>query len=271
MFIARVSFEEEVAPGVFEMAVAFGVVEGVDEHGVPAADATVEILKSHPFGALETTGVAKALTDVRLLPPIIPSKIIAIGKNYADHAKEMGGEVPAEPICFLKPTTALIATGDAIKLPWQSEHVEHEVELAIVMGRMAHNISADEALDYVLGYTVANDVTARDLQKRDGQWTRAKAFDTFLPLGPWIATHIDPRELAVQTLVNDVEKQSSNTREMINDVPALIAWCSEIMTLLPGDIILTGTPAGVSPIVDGDVVQCAIDGIGEIINTVESE
>lgn len=261
MFIARVSFDGQVA---------FAVVEGVDDHGVPAADATVEILKSHPFGELETTGQSIPLTDVRLLPPMIPSKIVCIGKNYADHAKEMGGEVPAEPVCFLKPTTALIATGDTIMIPWQSEHVEHEVELAIVMGRLTRNVSVDDALDYVFGYTVANDVSARDLQKRDGQWTRSKGFDTFLPMGPWIATHVDPRELSLTTLVNDDVKQNGNTRDMINDAAKLVSWVSEIMTLLPGDIILTGTPAGVSPIVEGDVVQCAIDGIGEIINTVEN-
>jgi 2-keto-4-pentenoate hydratase/2-oxohepta-3-ene-1,7-dioic acid hydratase in catechol pathway len=155
-------------------------------------------------------------------------------------------------------------------IPWQSEHVEHEVELAIVMGRLTRNVSVDEALDYVFGYTVANDVSARDLQKRDGQWTRSKGFDTFLPMGPWIATHVDPRELSLTTLVNDELKQNGNSRDMINDAAKLVSWVSEIMTLLPGDIILTGTPAGVSPIVEGDVVQCAIDGIGEIINTVEN-
>lgn len=261
MFIARVGLGERVA---------FAVVEGVDAAGIPAADATVEILQSHPFGELVTTGESFPLADVRLLPPMIPTKIIGIGKNYADHAAEMGGEVPAEPICFLKPTTSLIGAGDAIRLPWQSEHVEHEVELAVVIGRMARNVKPEEALDYVLGYTVANDVSARDIQKRDGQWTRAKGFDTFLPMGPWIATHLDPSRLALKTLVNDEVKQDGSTHDLVFDVPALVAFCSESMTLLPGDIILTGTPAGVSPIVDGDVVQCVVEGIGEIINTVEA-
>lgn len=261
MFIARVGIGERVA---------FAVIEGVDAEGTPAADATVEVLQSHPFGELVTTGESLPLTDVRLLPPIIPTKIIGIGKNYADHAKEMGGEVPSEPIVFLKPTTSLIGTGDVIRLPWQSEHVEHEVELAVVIGRMARNVKPEEALDYVLGYTVANDVSARDIQKRDGQWTRAKGFDTFLPMGPWIATHLDPSRLALKTLVNDEIKQDGSTHDLVFDVPSLVAFCSESMTLLPGDIILTGTPAGVSPIVDGDVVQCSVQGIGEIINTVES-
>jgi 2-keto-4-pentenoate hydratase/2-oxohepta-3-ene-1,7-dioic acid hydratase in catechol pathway len=261
MFIARV--------GIGNDRVAFGVVEGVDSQGIPAADSTVEILQSHPFGELVTTGESFPLAEVRLLPPMIPTKIIGIGKNYADHAKEMGGEVPAEPICFLKPTTSLIGTGDVIRLPWQTEHVEHEVELAVVIGRMARHVLAEEALDYVFGYTVANDVSARDIQKRDGQWTRAKGFDTFLPLGPWIATHVDPTQLGLRTLVNDEVRQDGNTADLVFDVPTLVSWCSSVMTLLPGDIILTGTPAGVSPIRDGDVVQCVVDGIGEVINTVE--
>ena len=260
MFIARVSFNGRIA---------FGVVEGIDENGIPAADATVEILESHPFGELKTTGESVALTDVRLLPPMTPTKIIGIGKNYADHAAEMGGEVPAEPVCFLKPSTSLIGSGDAIRLPWQSEHVEHEVELAVVISRIARNVGVEEALDYVLGYTIANDVSARDIQKKDGQWTRAKGFDTFLPLGPWIATHVNPFKLDLKTTVNDEVKQSSNTDLLVRDVATLVSWCSEAMTLLPGDVILTGTPAGVSPIVDGDVVTCSIAGIGELINTVE--
>ena len=262
MFIARASHNDEVF---------YCVVEGVDENGIPAADATVEVLDKHPLlGSVSTTGAVYSLADVRLLPPVLPTKIIGIGKNYADHAKEMGGEVPTEPICFLKPSTTLIGTGDEIRLPWQSEHVEHEVELAVVISRPAKNITKEEALDYVFGYTVANDVSARDIQKKDGQWTRAKGFDSFLPLGPWIATHVNPNDLELKTYVNDELKQSANTNLMVNDVATLIAWCSEIMTLLPGDVILTGTPAGVSPIVDGDVVQCVISGIGEIINTVES-
>jgi 2-keto-4-pentenoate hydratase/2-oxohepta-3-ene-1,7-dioic acid hydratase in catechol pathway len=260
MFIARVSFNGRIA---------FGVVEGVDAQGIPSADATVEILQSHPFGELKTTGESIPLTDVRLLPPLTPTKIIGIGKNYADHAKEMGGEVPAEPVCFLKPSTTLIGSGDAIVLPWQSEHVEHEVELAVVIGRIARNVDKEDALDYVLGFTVANDVSARDIQKKDGQWTRAKGFDTFLPLGPWIATHVDPFKLKLTATVNDDVKQDAGTDLMVRDVAELVAWCSESMTLLPGDVILTGTPAGVSPIVAGDVVTCSIEGIGELINTVE--
>ena len=261
MFIARVALNDE--------RTAFAIVEGVDSKGVPAADAEAVILKSHPFGELETTGERVPLTDVRLLPPLLPTKIVGIGKNYADHAKEMGGEVPPEPIMFLKPTTALVGTGDAIRLPWQSEHVEHEVELVIVIGRLARNVSREEAADYIFGYTVANDVSARDIQKADGQWVRAKGFDTFLPMGPWIATHVDPTHLRLTTYVNDELKQDGNTADLVYDVPALVAFVSSAMTLLPGDMILTGTPAGVSPIVEGDVVQCAVEGIGELINTVE--
>ena len=255
MFIARVSFDGRVA---------FGIVEGVDDDGIPSANATVEILDSHPFGELKTTGKSIPLSDVRLLPPMTPTKIVAVGKNYADHAKEMGGEVPAEPVIFLKPSTSLIGSGDAIVLPWQSEHVEHEVELAIVIGRIARDVNTEDALDYVLGYTIGNDVSARDIQKRDGQWTRSKGYDTFLPLGPWIATHVNPFKLDLQTLVNDEVRQSANTDLMVRNVADIVAFCSESMTLLPGDVILTGTPAGVSPIVAGDVVTCKIQGIGEL-------
>ncbi len=263
MFIARVGFNNNG-----EEKVAFAVVDGVDENGIPAADATVDILTSHPFGELVSAGIELPLTEVRLLPPIIPTKIIGIGKNYADHAAEFGSEVPDEPICFLKPTTSLIGTGDTIKLPWQSERVDHEVELAVVMGRLAKNVSPAEALDYVLGYTIANDVSARDIQKKDGQWTRAKGFDTFLPMGPWIATHLNPSELSLKAFVNDDIKQDGNTRDLVFDVAALVSFVSESMTLLPGDIILTGTPAGVSKISAGDVVQCSIEGLGELINDV---
>lgn len=265
MFIARVSFIDE---GSGEKRIAFGIVHGIDEHGIPNADATVEVLASHPFGELESTGQIVALTDVRLLPPIIPTKIIGIGKNYADHASEMGGEVPAEPIIFLKPTTALIGTGDDIVLPTTERRIDHEVELAVIMGRMAKNVSVADALDYVFGYTVANDVSDRHLQKADGQWTRAKGFDTFLPMGPWIRTDIDPSGLRLTAEVNDALNQDGNTSDLVKGVAELVAFCSGVMTLVPGDIILTGTPAGVAQIQSGDVVTCAIEGIGELINPV---
>lgn len=265
MFIARVSF---VDVNTSEKKIAFGVVHGVDEHGIPNADAVVEILASHPFGELESTGQEVPLTDVRLLPPIIPTKIIGIGKNYADHASEMGGEVPTEPIIFLKPTTALIGTGDDIVLPSSDRRVDHEVELAVIMGRMAKNISVAEALDYVFGYTVANDVSDRHLQKADGQWTRAKGFDTFLPMGPWIRTDIDASDLRLTAEVNDDIRQDGNTNDLVKGVAELVSYCSSVMTLVPGDIILTGTPAGVSQIRSSDVVTCAIEGIGELINPV---
>jgi 2-keto-4-pentenoate hydratase/2-oxohepta-3-ene-1,7-dioic acid hydratase in catechol pathway len=265
VFIARISFQPQDAT---ERRIAFGIVHGVDERGIPNADATIEILASHPFGELESTGQHVALTDARLLPPIIPTKIIGIGKNYADHASEMGGEVPVEPIIFLKPTTALIGSGDDIILPSADRRVDHEVELAVIMGRLAKDISAEKALDYVFGYTVANDVSDRHLQKLDGQWTRAKGFDTFLPMGPWIRTDIAPGNLRLTAEINDDLTQDGNTRDLVKGVAELVAFCSSVMTLVPGDIILTGTPAGVSQIRPGDVVTCAIEGIGELINPV---
>lgn len=265
MFIARFSYQ---LAGAADREISFGIVHGVNEAGIPSADATVEVLVGHPFGELISSGRQFALADVRLLPPMIPTKVIGIGKNYADHASEMGGEVPAEPIIFLKPTTALIGTGDDIVLPTSERRIDHEVELAVVIGRLAKDVTVEQASDYIFGYTVANDVSDRHLQKADGQWTRAKGFDTFLPLGPWIRTDIDPSELRLTAEVEDEIRQDGNTRDLVKNVSELVAFCSSVMTLVPGDIILTGTPAGVSPIRDGEVVVCAIEGIGELINPV---
>lgn len=265
MFIARFSY---LLAGAADREISFGIVHGVDAAGIPAADATVELISGHPFGEIVTTGRVFSLADVRLLPPMIPTKVIGIGKNYADHASEMGGEVPTEPIIFLKPTTALIGTGDDIVLPTAERRIDHEVELAVVIGRLAKDVAADQAFNYIFGYTVANDVSDRHLQKLDGQWTRAKGFDTFLPLGPWIRTDLDPTNLRLTAEVEDELRQDGNTSDLVRGVAELVSFCSSVMTLVPGDIILTGTPAGVSQIRDGEVVVCAIEGIGELINPV---
>ena len=188
------------------------------------------------------------MVDVRLLPPVLPTKIVGIGKNYADHAKEMDGEPPATPVMFLKPSTAVVGPRDAISLPAMSAQVEFEGELAIVIGRLAKDLPPGRVDDAVLGYTCANDVTARDLQRADGQWVRAKGFDSFCPLGPWISTDVDPDNLSLQTTVNGEVRQSSSTGEMVHAVRDLVAFVSSVMTLVPGDVILTGTPAGVGPL-----------------------
>ncbi len=236
----------------------YGVIEGE----------AVALLSSHPFGPFEPDGRVLPLADVRLVAPVLPSKIIAVGKNYADHAREMGGEVPAAPMIFLKPSTSVIGPGEPIALPWQSEQVEHEAELAVVIGRLCRDVPEDRVPEVVLGYTCANDVTARDLQRTDGQWGRAKGFDTFCPLGPWIETSVDLDDADITCLVNGELRQSGTTGDMVRDVVELVSWISSVMTLLPGDVILTGTPAGVGPIVAGDTVSVSIDGIGTLTNPV---
>lgn len=259
MHVARVSTPD----GVF-----YGVVHGLDEHGIPTPETTVDLLKSHPYGELERLGVELPLGAVRVLAPVIPGKLVCVGKNYVDHVKEMGGEVPADPVIFLKPNTSVIGSNDEIVLPWQSERVDHEGELAIVIGRVARNVSRADAPNYVLGYTIANDVTARDLQARDGQWTRAKGFDTFCPLGPWIVNDFDPSDRSLTCVVDREVRQQASTAEMIHDCDAIIEFVSSVMTLLPGDVILTGTPAGIGPMADGQTVTVAIDGLGALTNPV---
>jgi 2-keto-4-pentenoate hydratase/2-oxohepta-3-ene-1,7-dioic acid hydratase in catechol pathway len=210
-----------------------------------------------------------AVGDVRLLAPIIPrSKVIGIGKNYAKHAAEMGGEVPDEPLMFLKPNTSVIGPNDVIRLPRQSENVHYEGELAVVIGRICRDVPAEKAGDVIHGYTVANDVTARDLQRKDGQFTRAKGFDTFCPLGPWIETELDPSNLQVQTYLNGDLVQDGNTSDLVFDIPTLVAHVSSVMTLLPGDVILTGTPEGVGPLSADDEVEIVVSGIGALTNKV---
>ncbi len=211
------------------------------------------------------------IEDVKLLPPVTPSKIICIGRNYVAHAREHQAEVPEVPLIFMKPGTTLIGPGDAIVLPPQSKQVEHEAELAVVIGRQGRWITPEDAPKYIFGYTVANDVTARDLQRSDGQWTRAKGFDTFCPLGPWIETDFDPADALIDCHVNDEMRQMASTRDMVFGTRELIAFISSVMTLEAGDLILTGTPAGVSPLTPGDKVKVSIEGIGSLENPVRNE
>jgi 2-keto-4-pentenoate hydratase/2-oxohepta-3-ene-1,7-dioic acid hydratase in catechol pathway len=248
---------------------SFGVVEGEAGSAVDLAGLTVAEIEGHPFGTITFTGQRWALADVRLLSPILPSKVVCIGRNYADHAKELGNEVPAEPLIFLKPSTSVIGHRDIIRLPPQSKRVEHEAEIAIVIGALgARRVDRGDAMRSILGYTCANDVTARDLQRADVQFTRAKGFDSFCPLGPWIETALDPADLEVRCEVNEEVRQLGRTKDLIFDIPTLVSYVSHVMTLLPGDVLLTGTPAGVSPIVAGDTCTVRIEGIGELANPV---
>jgi 2-keto-4-pentenoate hydratase/2-oxohepta-3-ene-1,7-dioic acid hydratase in catechol pathway len=216
------------------------------------------------------TGVSFPLAAARLLAPVVPGKVVCIGRNYRAHARELGNEVPAEPLLFMKPPTAVIATGDAIELPPESARVEHEGELAAVIGRRIRRVSPAEALAAVQGYTLANDVTARDLQKKDVQFTRAKGFDTFCPLGPWIETEPPPPDAMIEVRVNGTRRQHGRLSDMVFPVDVLIAYISHVMTLEPGDVVLTGTPEGVGPLLDGDRVEVQIEGIGTLENTVRS-
>lgn len=232
-------------------------------------DAAIEVIDPHPFGRYDRTGERVPLAGLRLLAPVIPTKVVCVGKNYADHAAEMGGEVPAEPLLFLKPSSAVIGPGEPIEIPTHlTSEVHHEAELAVVVGRTLRRASPEEAAAAVLGYTAANDVTARDLQRRDGQWTRAKGFDTFLPLGPAIATDLDPSNLSVICRVDGIVRQDGTTADLVTDVAHLLAHISEVMTLLPTDVVLTGTPAGVGPIRPGQTVEVDIAGIGSLVNPV---
>ncbi|GAA4578413.1 fumarylacetoacetate hydrolase family protein [Planotetraspora phitsanulokensis] len=243
--------------------VAFGVVEEGEQ--------VIAKIDGHPFGGVQLTGERYPLAEVRVVAPMLPSKVVAIGRNYADHAKEMGNEAPAEPIVFLKPSTSVIGSGEAIAYPEKlTERVDFEGELAVVIGRLCREVPVERAYDVIFGYTCANDVTARDLQSKDGQWTRAKGFDTFCPLGPWIETDLDPSDLALTTSVNGELRQSARTSLLLHDIPALIAHVTAFMTLLPGDVILTGTPAGVGPLSVGDEVSVGIEGIGTLTNRVVS-
>ncbi len=205
---------------------------------------------------------------MRLLAPILPTKVICVGKNYAEHAREMGGEAPENPVIFLKPSTSVVGPNAAIKLPRDSSRVDFEGELAAVVGQPCKDVPASRARDVLLGFTIANDVTARDQQQADGQWTRGKGHDTFCPLGPWIDTTIDPADLALRTELDGEVKQDSRTSLLLHDVPKLVEWISRVMTLLPGDVILTGTPAGVGPMRAGQTVSVTVEGLGTLTNTV---
>jgi len=237
-----------------------------------ASGPVVAELAGHPLGAIESirlTGTRFQLDEVRLLTPVVPGKIVAIGRNYAAHARELGNEVPAEPIIFLKPSTAVIGPGEAIQRPADlSQRVDFEGELAVVIGKPAHGLAPGEAKDAIFGYTCANDVTARDLQAKDGQWARAKGFDTFCPLGPWIETDLDPADLEITTTVNGEKRQQSRTSLLLHDIPALVSFVTSAMTLLPGDVLLTGTPEGVGPLEAGDEVSVTIENIGTLTNPV---
>lgn len=244
----------------------FGVVG--EEDGTP----TIAVLKGDPlYAGYELTGQKVAVDDVRLLAPVIPrSKVVCVGKNYAAHAAEMGGEVPETPLVFLKPNTSVIGPGEPIVYPAQSSEVHFEGELAVVVGRICKDVAVEDVDKVVFGYTVANDVTARDLQRTDGQWARAKGFDTFCPLGPWIETNLDPADLRVTTELGGEVKQDGRTSDMVFSVADVVAYVSSFMTLLPGDVVLTGTPEGVGPMQVGDSVSVTVEGIGTLTNPVVS-
>jgi 2-keto-4-pentenoate hydratase/2-oxohepta-3-ene-1,7-dioic acid hydratase in catechol pathway len=239
-------------------AIRYGIVDGTE----------LVVLAGDPmFAGYETTGERVPVADVALLAPVIPrSKVVCVGKNYADHAAEMGGEAPKEPLLFFKPNTAVIGPNDSIVRPPQSERTDYEGELAVVIGRIAKNVPAAQALDYVFGYTIANDVTARDLQKSDGQWARAKGFDTFCPLGPAIETEFDAASATLTTRLNGDVVQQAPISDMIHSIPDVIAYASAAFTLLPGDVILTGPPAGIGAFGAGDVVEVEITGLGILRN-----
>ena len=223
------------------------------------------------FGRYRRREAKIPVAEVRLVTPVVPGKIVCVGRNYIEHARELGNEVPQVPLIFLKPPSSLISDGETILLPPQSKQVEHEGELVAVIGKRGRNITAEQARKHILGYTIGNDVTARDLQKTDGQWTRAKGFDTFCPFGPWVDTDFDPSDAVVTCRVNGQMRQMASTRDMIFSVGILLAFISSVMTLMPGDLIFTGTPSGVGELKHGDRVDVEIDGLGRISNPVRAE
>lgn len=242
---------------------AYGIVEGE-----PGREFIAQVQGDPLYQPLVLTGEQVALADARLLAPVIPrSKVIGIGRNYADHAKEMGGEPPAQPLMFLVPNTAVVGPGDPIVMPAGAEEISYEGELAIVIGRIAKDVPRERVKEVIYGYTCANDVTARDWQRGDGQWARAKGFDTSTPLGPWISTELDVSNLRIQTRLDGQTRQDGSTADMIFDVETLVSYVSAAFTLLPGDVILTGTPAGVGLVEAGQRVDVEIEGIGTLSNT----
>jgi 2-keto-4-pentenoate hydratase/2-oxohepta-3-ene-1,7-dioic acid hydratase in catechol pathway len=256
--IARFSVDDEPK---------YGVVETDDPEGLVG---TVNVLDSDPlYRPVQFTGERLQLADVRLLAPVIPrSKVVGVGRNYAAHAQELGNDVPEQPLIFLKPNTSVIGPRDGIVYPEQTSDLHFEGELAIVIGRICRDLPRERANEVIFGYTVANDVTARDLQKTDGQWARAKGYDTFCPLGPWISTELDASDLRVSTELNGEPKQDGRTSQFIFDIPEMLAYITSFTTLLPGDVVLTGTPAGVGPMLPGDEVSVSVEGIGTLTNKV---
>ncbi|MFI5733871.1 fumarylacetoacetate hydrolase family protein [Kribbella sp. NPDC051587] len=258
MRIARFSVDDEPK---------YGIVETDDPEGLVG---TVALLDSDPlYRPVQLTGETLPLADVRLLAPVIPrSKVVCVGRNYAAHAAELGNEVPPEPMIFLKPNTSVVGPLDGIVYPEQTNDLQFEGELAIVIGRICRDLPKERAEEVIFGYTIANDVTARDLQKTDGQWARAKGYDTFCPLGPWIQTDLDVADLRVTTTLNGETKQDGRTSQFIFDIPTVLAYITSFTTLLPGDVVLTGTPAGVGPMLPGDSVSVTVEGLGTLTNRV---
>jgi 2-keto-4-pentenoate hydratase/2-oxohepta-3-ene-1,7-dioic acid hydratase in catechol pathway len=244
--------------------------EKVERKGILEDGKIKEVIGSFFSDYIVTENIF-VLDEVKVLPPILPSKIVCIGRNYAAHAKELGNEIPEAPLMFLKPSTAVIGHNDSIIYPNSSNHVDHEAELAVVIKRTCKKVSENEALDYVLGYTCLNDVTARDIQKKENKFTRGKGFDTFAPMGPVIETELNPFDVNVRAYVNGEIKQNGNTKNMMFNVAKLISFISNVMTLLPGDVIATGTPEGVGRLEVGDIVEIEVEGIGKLSNRVEKE
>lgn len=239
---------------------------GSPRHVIERAGET-KLVEGDVFGQYEL-GATVTIDPASLLPPVRPSKVVAIGLNYRDHAAEMNKPLPPEPLMFIKPSTAIVGPADEIRLPMWAGEIHHESELGVVIARRASRVNASDAMSYVLGLTCANDVTARELQKKDVQYTRGKGFDTFAPIGPCVALGLDPSSLGIEGLLNGTVRQSSSTKELIFPVPQLIEFVSRVMTLLPGDVILTGTPSGVGPLAPGDTFTVRIEGIGELTNRV---
>ena len=236
---------------------------GSTSYGILDGDSIRQIM-GEPFAEINYSGETFSLADVKLLAPVEPKKIVLVGLNFASHAAEIHQETPSEPLIFFKPSSAVIASGEEIVLPHQSTQVEIEAELTVVIGKRAKNVAEDKVGDYILGYTVANDVTARDIQFSDLQWARSKAFDSFCPVGPWIETDFVPESKRISSTINGKTKQDASTSEMVYSPEHLISYISHNFTLEPGDIVLTGSPAGISRVVAGDVVQCSIEGIGTL-------
>lgn len=239
--------------------------------GVLTEDREVRSATGTPFVDLQPGEAIGSIDDVRLLAPVTPSKIICVGRNYREHAAEFSNPVPEEPLLFLKPPSAIVGPGDEVIYPALSQRVDHEAELCVVIGRAAHRVRAADASSVVGGYTCGNDVTARDIQKSDGQWTRGKGFHTFCPLGPWVETDFDPSDVRVTCTVNDEPRQDGRTSAMIFDIPYLIEYISRFTLLEPGDVIMTGTPEGVAPVEVGDTMTIEVEGLGRLSNKVSAE